>query len=75
MSGQAAIAEFLQKTVGNNCRVVLATGAEIVGTLCTIDGHFNLVVKNANEFVKGEKTNAYESVFVRGSWVVHLTTE
>lgn len=72
MSGQQALVEFLQQAAGNQCVVILSTGAEIAGVLCTIDGFFNVVLKDAVETVKQEETNKYPSVFIRGGKVVHI---
>ena len=76
MNGQNALKIFLESSIGKKCLVVLSNGVEIVGTLCTIDGLFNLVLKDAEETVnviKDQKPNTYSSVFVRGSNVVHIT--
>jgi U6 snRNA-associated Sm-like protein LSm6 len=72
MSGQAALTAFLQAAAGHRCLVVLTTGSELQGILCTIDGLFNLVLREAVEFVGGQQTNTFPSVFVRGNKVVHL---
>jgi U6 snRNA-associated Sm-like protein LSm6 len=72
MSGQAALTEFLRVATGKPCLVVLSTESEIHGTLCTIDGLFNLVLRDATEFVKGAPVSAFTSVYVRGNKVVHV---
>jgi U6 snRNA-associated Sm-like protein LSm6 len=74
MSGPEALTGFLHKAVGSKCRVQLGTEAELLGTLCTIDGLFNLVLKDAEEFMGGKKTSNFSSVFVRGNNVVHIDT-
>jgi U6 snRNA-associated Sm-like protein LSm6 len=71
-SGQAALTEFLRIASGNRCLVVLSTDSEIQGVLCTIDGLFNLVLREATEFVNGQPVNEFRSVYVRGNKVVHL---
>lgn len=73
MSGQASITDFLKRAAGHECVVSLSTGSEIRGTLCTIDVFFNLVLKDGIETTNGEKTNTYESVFVRGNKVIHVS--
>lgn len=72
MSGQEALTNFLKEVSGQECVVGLSTGAELYGTLCTIDGLFNLVLKNAREMVQGKQTNTFPSVFVRGNKVIHV---
>lgn len=73
MSGQEALTLFLNISVGHQCLVVLSTGSEFKGTLCTIDGLFNLVLKDAVEYREKQEINQFKSVFIRGTNVVHLT--
>jgi U6 snRNA-associated Sm-like protein LSm6 len=72
MSGQAALTEFLRRATGNRCVVALTTDSELRGVLCTIDGLFNLVLRDATEFVKGEAVSTFPSVYVRGNKVIHV---
>lgn len=73
MSGQQALTDFLKKAAGQECVVELSTGSELHGVLCTIDGLFNLVLKDVREIVKGKERNRFPSVFVRGNKVIHVS--
>ncbi|KAK8891043.1 hypothetical protein M9Y10_028247 [Tritrichomonas musculus] len=76
MSGLNSLTIFLQSATGHPCIVSLTNGTEITGTLCTIDGFFNLVLKDAKETatqIYGQQPNTFKSVFIRGSNVIHIT--
>lgn len=69
-----AMTGFLLCTVQKKTQVVLTTGSQLVGTLCTIDGLFNLVLKDVVETVNGQEVGSYQSIFVRGNNVLHVAT-
>lgn len=75
MSGQETLTIFLRSATNHQCLVSLTNGTEIIGTLCTIDGFFNLVLKDAKETKTqniGQMLNTFKSVFIRGSNVIHI---
>ena len=69
-----AMTHFIQATVQKPTQVVLNTGSELIGTLCTIDAFFNLVLKDVTEKVNGQDVGNYKSIFVRGNNVIHVAT-
>lgn len=71
-NGQQAIINFLKQSVGKQCTVALSNRVEVRGVLCTIDGFLNLVLKNAGEYVQGQKIFDFPSVFIRGNNVTHV---
>ena len=75
MNGQEALTIFLRSATNHQCLVSLTNGTEITGTLCTIDTLFNLVLKDAKETktqIVGQPPNSFKSVFIRGSYVIHI---
>lgn len=75
MSGQETLTIFLKSATNHKCLVSLTNGTELTGTLCTIDGFFNLVLKDAKEIATqnfGQPPNNFKSVFIRGSNVIHI---
>ena len=69
-----AMTNFVLATVQKPTQVVLTTGSQLVGILCTIDALSNLVLKDVVETVNGQKVGEYKSIFVRGNNVIHVAT-
>ncbi|EAY23764.1 Sm protein [Trichomonas vaginalis G3] len=74
MSADDAMTGFLQATLQKPTHVVLSTGSQLVGTLCTIDALFNLVLRDAVEMSNGNEVGRYQSIFIRGNQVIHVAT-
>ena len=75
MAESSPFHSLLQKTLGKECTVILHTGDNITGTLCTIDAHFNIVLSSAQKLCKGIVTETYPSIFIRGNQVLHLSSQ
>lgn len=73
-STEDAMTSFLQSTLQKPVHVILSTGSQFIGTLCTIDALFNLVLRNAVEMTNGHEVAKYQSIFIRGNRVIHVAT-
>ena len=64
---------LLNETRGKNIIATLRYEREYRGKLEGYDPHMNLVLKNADEIVEGEKVHHHELVIVRGDNVIYIS--
>ena len=63
----------LSDSRGKNIIASLKYNREYRGVLDGYDPHMNLVLKNADELVDGEKKHHHELVIVRGDNVIYIS--
>ena len=64
---------LLGSSVDKNIIATLRNGIEYRGILDGYDPHMNLVLKNADELVEGEKVRHHNIVLVRGDNVIYIS--
>ena len=64
---------ILNQTINNRGIVELKAGREYRGVLEGYDPHMNLVLKNVEEYYKGEVTRTLPQTIVRGDNVIYIS--
>jgi len=62
----------LVKQLNSYVAVVLKNGVEYRGTMVQCDGHMNLILDGATEYVNGEMVANYGTILVRGNNVLYI---
>lgn len=63
----------LNKAISKQVIVELKANREYRGILDGYDPHMNLVIKNAEEFIKGEPVRKLDIAIVRGDNVIYIS--
>jgi len=63
----------LNKAISKQVIVELKANREYRGILDGYDPHMNLVIKNAEEFIKGEPVRKLDITIVRGDNVIYIS--
>ncbi len=62
----------LVKQLNSYVAVVLKNGVEYRGTMVKCDGHMNLILNGATEYINGEMVANYGTIFVRGNNILYI---
>jgi len=62
----------LVKQLNSYVAVVLKNGVEYRGTMVRCDGHMNLILDGATEYVNGEMVANYGTILVRGNNILYI---
>lgn len=62
----------LVKQLNSYVAVVLKNGVEYRGTMIQCDGHMNLILNGATEYVNGEMVANYGTILVRGNNILYI---
>ncbi|RLI22122.1 ribonucleoprotein [Candidatus Bathyarchaeota archaeon] len=62
----------LVKQLNSYVAVVLKNGVEYRGTMVQCDGHMNLILDGATEYVNGEMVANYGTILVRGNNILYI---
>jgi len=62
----------LVKQLNSYIAVVLKNGVEYRGTMIQCDGHMNLILDGATEYVNGEMVANYGTILVRGNNILYI---
>jgi len=62
----------LVKQLNSYIAVVLKNGVEYRGTMVQCDGHMNLILDGATEYVNGEMVANYGTILVRGNNILYI---
>jgi len=62
----------LVKQLNSYVAVVLKNGVEYRGTMVQCDGHMNLILDGATEYVNGEIVANYGTILVRGNNILYI---
>ena len=62
----------LVKQLNSYVAVVLKNGVEYRGTMVQCDGHMNLILDGATEYVNGEMIANYGTILVRGNNILYI---
>jgi len=62
----------LVKQLNSYVAVVLKNGVEYRGTMVRCDGHMNLILDGATEYVNGEMIANYGTILVRGNNILYI---
>ena len=62
----------LVKQLNSYVAVVLKNGVEYRGTMVQCDGHMNLILNGATEYVNGEIVANYGTILVRGNNILYI---
>lgn len=66
--------QILHASLNNRVMVELRSGRAYHGTLDGYDiPHMNLVLKNADEIIKGESTAKHNHIIVRGDNIIYVS--
>ena len=60
------------KRLNSYIAVVLKNGVEYRGTMIQCDGHMNLILDGATEYVNGEMVANYGTILVRGNNILYI---
>jgi len=60
------------KRLNSYIAVVLKNGVEYRGTMVQCDGHMNLILDGATEYVNGEMVANYGTILVRGNNILYI---
>jgi len=62
----------LVKQLNSYVAVVLKNGVEYRGTMVQCDGHMNLILDSATEYINGEMVANYGTILVRGNNILYI---
>ncbi len=62
----------LVKQLNSYVAVVLKNGVEYRGTMVQCDGHMNLILDGATEYMNGEIVANYGTILVRGNNILYI---
>lgn len=62
----------LVKQLNSYVAVILKNGTEYRGTMVQCDGHMNLILDGATEYVNGEMVANYGTILVRGNNILYI---
>ncbi len=62
----------LVKQLNSYVAVVLKNGVEYRGTMVQCDGHMNLILDGATEYINGEMVANYGTILVRGNNILYI---
>ena len=62
----------LVKQLNSYVAVVLKNGVEYRGTMVQCDGHMNLILDGATEYINGEIVANYGTILVRGNNILYI---
>lgn len=63
----------LVKQTNSYVSVTLKSGVEYRGTMIKCDGHMNLLLERATEYVNGDLNANYGTVLVRGNNILYIS--
>ena len=63
---------MLVKQLNSYVAVVLKNGVEYRGTMIKCDGHMNLILDGATEYVNGQMSTNYGTILVRGNNILYI---
>jgi len=66
---------ILVKQLNSQVSVRLKNGVEYRGTMTKCDGHMNLLLEKATEYVNGDIIANYGTVLVRGNNILYISIE
>jgi len=66
---------ILVKQINSYVCVTLKNGVEYRGTMTKCDGHMNLLLEKATEYVNGDIIANYGTVLVRGNNVLYIAID
>ncbi|KAI9208991.1 uncharacterized protein BJ171DRAFT_488057 [Polychytrium aggregatum] len=67
--------DFLSNVFGRPVIVKLNSGVEYRGVLSCLDGYMNIALEQTEEFVNGQRKNAYGDAFIRGNNVLYISLQ
>jgi len=62
----------LVKQLNSYVAVILKNGVEYRGTMVQCDGHMNLILDGATEYINGEMVANYGTILVRGNNILYI---
>lgn len=65
--------DFLRAVTGKPVVVKLNSGVEYRGVLACLDGHLNVAMEQAEEFVDGKRRATLGDAFIRGNNIFYIS--